>query len=225
MDVAAEFDAAFDVAIADLVAESGLPVSEWFRSGVTLPDTAVETWRKLGPQCVQNFIDFWEQGHYSVWETPDGQAAIELECDVRFGSIPVKAYIDLVAVNDDHLAIIDSKSGAGVPESPQQLGFYACIIELMYGIRPLVGSHFMARGAGRNKNIFLTEPRPLSGPELSIEFFTNQLEAMERGRGADAFVARVGKHCGMCDVAQYCAAVGGDLARLVDPDHRDFVPF
>jgi hypothetical protein len=225
MDVAAEFNAAFDVAIADLVAESGLPVSEWFKSGVSKPETAIENWRKLGPESVQNFIDWWEGNNYSVWLTPDDRPAIELELDVMFGSVPVKAYIDLVAVNDEHLAVIDSKSGAVVPDSPQQLGFYASMLELKYGIRPLMGAHFMTRGAGRNKDIFLTEPRPLSGPELSIEFFTNQLEAMERGRAADGFVARVGKHCGMCDVAQFCAAVGGEYSRLVDPDHRDFVPF
>src|SRR5215472_1380571 len=98
MDVAAEFNAAFDVAIADPVAESGLPVSDWFRSGVSKPETAVDNWRKLGPQCVQNFIDWYTWSGYSVWEAPDGKPAIELELDVMFGAAPVKMYVDTIPV-------------------------------------------------------------------------------------------------------------------------------
>jgi hypothetical protein len=58
MTGAADFNLAFDAAIADLVAESGLPVTEWFRSGVSKPESAVESWRQLGPQSVQNFTDW-----------------------------------------------------------------------------------------------------------------------------------------------------------------------
>lgn len=223
MDVDAEFQQEFDAAIAALVTETGWPVSDWFKSGVTRPEVAIEQWRTRGPKAVQNFIDWYNSSGYHVWRTPDDRPAVELELDVFFGPTPVKMYIDCILENDEHLIIVDTKSGAEPPDSYQQLGFYACGVELAYGIRPLMGAFFMARGAGRNKDVFLTEPRPLLVPELSIEFFTKQLSAMERGRHNSAFVARVGKHCDRCDVAMYCAAVGGEFSRLTDPDHPDFV--
>lgn len=219
------FNVLFDAAIGGLVQESGHQVADWMRSGVMKPEAAIERWRELGPKVCQNFFDWYETSEYRVWVAPDGRPGVELELEVDFGGVPVKAYIDAILYNDEHLLVLDTKSGAVVPDSYQQVGFYASCIELAYGIRPLMGAFFMARGAGRNKDIFLTEPRPLNGPELSIEFFAEQLIAMEKGRAANAFTANVTKNCERCDVAMYCAAVGGEFSRLVDPSHPDFVPW
>jgi hypothetical protein len=226
VNVDAEFQTAFDKAIADQVTQSRMPVSEWHWSGPSKPESEVERWRKLGPQVVQNYIDWYKHSDYDVWITPDGRPAVELELDVMFGSIPVRMVIDAILVNDFHLLVQDTKSGAKVPDSGlQQVGFYACGVELAYGIRPLKGSYFMARGIGSKKDIFLTEPRDLTAWELSVEFFTQQLEAMERAIEAEAFISRVGKHCNRCDVAKACAAVGGLRARDYDPDHPGYVEF
>lgn len=224
MNVRAQFHKSFTEAIADEIAHSGMPVDDWYWSGVSKPQTEVERWGQLGPQVVQNYIDWFESSGYEVWTTPDDLPAIELPLEVKFGDITVRMVIDAVLSKPDHLLVQDSKSGAKQPESGlQQVGLYACGLELAYGIRPEMGSYFMGRGMGKNRDVFLTEPQWLGAYELSIEFFTEQFEAMMRGIEADAFVANVGKQCNRCFVASSCAAVGGSMAYLFDPDHHLYV--
>jgi len=216
-NIAAAFNEEFDKALTEDVRRSGLSISSWFKGGVTNPETMVDQWRALGPKAVKNFIDWWDVGGYKVWITPDGKPAIELELEVPFGRVPVKMVIDLVAVKNNELLVIDTKSGAKVPESMQQVALYACGMEKAYGVRPAKGSFFMARGAGYKKDIFLTEPRSLADWQYSSEFFTQQFEAMEASIAAGGHqLARVGKHCERCDVAAGCSAVGGWLAPRYD---------
>lgn len=220
------FAAAFEKELARSERESGLPVAEWFWAGNTKPETSVDNWFQLGPRAVQNFIDWYERSPYKIWTTPDGQPAIELKVETNFGRTPVLAYIDAVLVSPDgSLLVLDSKSGANIPDSAQQVAFYASCIELKYGRRPEHGAYFMARGAGRNKDIFLTEIQDLSLPQYSADFFRAELFSMAAGVGAEAFVARVGKHCNTCNVARSCAAVGGPDSQKVDPAHPLFIPF
>lgn len=224
------FSVAFDREIHRQVAESGIPLTDWFKSGLSTPESSVEQWHNWGPRAVQNFIDWYEDNQsYHVWTSPDGQPGVELKVDVLFpvADVRVIGFIDAVLVHSQtgELFILDTKSGGTLPESDQQLGFYATLLELKYGIRPPRGAYFMARGAGRNKRVFLCDPVDLSVPELSREFFDEQLHAMQRQIDSGAFTSRLGKHCRTCGVQNACAAFGGARAIDYDPDHPEFVPF
>lgn len=223
-DSNAVFQREFDKAIAADVAKSGFPVEQWFRNGRTLPANAVAEWRTRGPQLVDRFITWYEQSDYEVWVSPDGVPAIELELNPRFGDIDVHMYIDLVLVNRLGLCVVDLKSGSTMPYDLSQLGFYASGIELEYKIRPLYGSHYMARGRGPkgasdDEKTYFQEPRPLTAYRYSVPYYTNQLAMMDRGVSQGVFVADVGQHCDRCSVAHACIAVGGDNAAKYDPSH------
>jgi putative RecB family exonuclease len=216
-DVPGRFNREFDKAILEEVADSGFEVKDWIQIGgpATAPNAMVTKWRTMGPECVQAFIDWYESSGYQVWITPDGRPAIELELRPMFGQIEVVMYVDLVLYKPDHLLVVDLKSGSKQPDSPQQLGMYACGVELTYGVRPYWAAYFMNRKGG------LTKPVPTLGYGMSIDFFTKQLAAAERGIEAGVFVASPGSGCAICGVSRACAAVGGDLADQYDPSHPD----
>lgn len=224
------FNDEFDIAIAAEVANSGFAIEDWFRNGQQLPANAIEDWRKRGPELVERYIKWFESSGYEIWVTPDGQEAIELELNVMFGKVPVHAFIDQVLVGPYGLIVNDLKSGSKKPDGWGQIGLYASCVELAYGIRPLYGSYYMARGFGPrgtepDKLTYQMGPMPLTAYELSIPYFTEQLEAMQRGVEAEAFVARVSKDCDRCSVAWACRAVGGYGAERHDPTHPEYVPF
>lgn len=222
----AEFNDAFDQAILDQRRQSGMEVEDWFSTGNMKPWTDVERWRWLGPQVCQNFIDWYEANEYEVALDPADEPMIEYQIDAMFGTVPVRAYVDAVLWQPKHkyLLVLDTKSGASVPDNAQQLGFYASCLEWSLGVRPHYGAFFMARGAGRNKDVFLTDLVDLSVPQYSYNHFTWQLQRMQAGVSAGAYVANVGKQCRTCGVAQSCAAVGGEYARITDPDHGSYAP-
>lgn len=147
-----------------------------------------------------------------------------------FGTHPVRMYVDLVLVNPLGLCVVDTKSGATIPYTLQQQAMYACGIELTYGIRPLYGANFLSRGKGpRNAApedlTYFQSPRPLSAYRYSVEYFTEQLDMMDRGIASEVFLANVGDHCDRCTVAKACIAVGGEDATRYDPAHPLFAPF
>lgn len=213
----AAWTAYFAAAVDDDIRSSGYPVEEWFWNGPTNPVKAIADWQEKGPVLVQQFIDWFEGSGYEVWVTPDGRPAIELDLTVMFGSVPVKVVIDAILVNENGLCVWDWKTGAKKPDQWQQQGIYCSAVELAYGIRPLWAAYYMARGYGGTKEHpektkYVLGPMPMDGPQFSIQTFTDQFEAMERGINAGAFVARVGADCARCTVADYCPAVGGALS-------------
>jgi hypothetical protein len=220
-DVAAVFKDELAKAVADETRRSGFQPDEWFWSGRMDGTAAIEWWQEHGPGFCQNFIDWWEHNpDLEVWHTPDGQPAIELSLDVKFGSIPVRGYVDLVIQAGTALVVVDLKSGAKAPANVRQLAMYASAIELAYGVRPRYGSFFMARGSGRSEpKVFFQRPVDLGAPQYSIEYLTRELEQFERGIRAEVFPANPGENCGRCGVAYACAEVGGAKAGQLDPNY------
>jgi hypothetical protein len=223
-DSVAIFNWQLDKAIYADVQKSGYPVEQWMKAGVQHPQNTINQWREKGPKLVDRFIGWFESSDYQVWITPDGRPAIELELRPVFGEIEVVMYIDLILQNKLGLTVVDSKSGSVKPASPQQLGMYACGVELTYGIRPLYGAYYRAQGTGPkgcsdDDKTYFQEPKPLSAYHYSVEFFTRELAMMDRGVNSGVFVAKVGPDCARCEVAAGCLAVGGDLAAKFDPAH------
>jgi len=103
-------------------------------------------WAEKGPEMVANFIEFWEQSGWQVWVTPEGVKAIELQLNIDYGDVRIKAFVDLVAITPDgELVVIDFKTGANMPTNAMQLALYACSIEKQFGIRPSQGYYYDAR--------------------------------------------------------------------------------
>lgn len=223
-DPTAVFLEEFDKAIAAEVEQSGFPVTQWFRNGVTKPENAVQTWKERGPECVRQFVRWFESSGEQVWITPDGIPAIELPLTVMFGEIEVKMVIDLITIGPLGLTIIDDKNGWKLPVGAQQLGIYACGVELAYGkaYRPAWGAWFWGRGTGKkdakpDERTYFQPRIGLASYKYSVDFFTKELARFEDAVQRGIFTASVGEHCERCGVAYACLAVGGTEAGEYDP--------
>jgi len=107
------------------------------------------------------------------------------------------------------IAVIDFKTGNYTPDSAMQLGVYACMMEMTFGIRPTRGYFYSARKAEFEEAIGLDR--------WTIPVFTELFSQFERGLQAEIFLPNIGMSCGTCGVKDYCYAVGGQLAQIYDP--------
>ena len=140
----------FEEEIARQKKHSDVPEDEWRASGKPTKANPRKQdrdwWRNEGPVMVQAWIDWRQRSGWQVWTTPDGDQAIELALNVEMGGIPVKMHIDRIMVTPaGQLVVVDIKSGASEPDNCNQLGLYACGVELAFGLRPSLGGYWMAR--------------------------------------------------------------------------------
>lgn len=174
----------------------------------------LDWWAANGPQLVSDYVA-WREGKKSEgWQLFDGPAgpAIEVPIAIGFDDVLVKGFIDRVFVNGDgELIVVDLKTGNHKPASSLQLGVYALGVERHLGVRPILGSYYMARKAE------LSEPASLLhfSPELVGQWFSKAKKIIE----AELFMPHVTSLCGTCSVSEYCAAVGGPKASL---SHQPF---
>jgi putative RecB family exonuclease len=180
----------------------------------------IEAWNVLGPQSVRSYIDWRKRSPWEIWTTPDGEPAIELDVSGILPGCPVeiRAYLDRVfwdPVFKKH-HIVDLKTGKRAPKNADQFGTYAALLKAMYGIDVDSGVPFMNRKGGLGKPFDLTEYTP----EYVGLVFGEAWEQVERGEfPANGFDSE----CFICDVEAACAARGGPLAHLYDPDHPGHV--
>jgi putative RecB family exonuclease len=222
-DVKAVFAEELDRAVAEEVSKSGFPVSQWMWSGPRSAEQALALLAdETGPAMVQAFIDWYDyHPDIEIWTTPDGIPAIELGLEVMFGSVPVRGYIDLILKAGTALIVTDIKTSAKVPVSPRQLGIYASMVELKYGIRPRYGTYFMNRGTGpkAGPKRFFQQPIELSSPQFSVAYLTGEFEQAEKGIRGGVFPASPGEHCGRCGVNYACTEANGPKAIQLDPNY------
>jgi len=214
-DAETVFAEEFERALTAEQAKSGFPLESWFNSGRQKPETSADWWRSNGGATVQRFID-WYEAHpdVTIWVTPDGRPAIELELRVKFGDIEVVMAIDTVFKMGTALVVIDWKTSAKAPESYRQLGVYACGLELMGWPRPKYGAYFLPR----DEQPF-QKPIDLSAPQYSVPYLTKEFALMRKTTEQGLYVANPGRACGRCSVAHACLANGGAKAREYDPAH------
>lgn len=178
------------------------------------PSEPLGVWSTLGPQLVQSWIDWRRRSPYTVWVTPDGVPAIELDVSGRLPRCPVeiKGYVDIVMHDPvlDRLVVIDKKTSKRPPASVAQFATYAALLDNKYGVRPPLGVAFM------NRKGTLATPRDLSEftPDAVGAAFGEAWEQIQSGE----FPASPGDPCFICDVSAACAAKGGPLAAMYDPD-------
>lgn len=177
------------------------------------PTEPLEVWSTLGPQLVQSWVDWRQRSPYTVWVTPDGVPAIELDVSGMLPGCPVeiKGYIDVVMEDPvfDQLVIIDKKTSKKPPATADQLGIYAALLEAKYGKRARLGAIFMHRKGTLARPFELAEHTP----EAIGALFGEAWDKIQAGE----FPADT-SDCFLCDVSAACAAKNGPLAARYDPD-------
>ena len=164
-------------------------------------------WLEAGPKMVDFWTQFRNDSGFTMWQTPDGQPAIETELNQEVGGVPIKAFLDrLMVAPTGELVIVDIKTSSKEPASLTQLGIYAILVEKTFGVRPSLGSYFMARTGE------LTQPENLDRyTEARLGSWAKGFElAMEN----KIFIPSVGFMCGTCSVNNACYAVGGKDSHL-----------
>lgn len=177
------------------------------------PSEPLEVWSTLGPQLVQSWVDWRKRSPYTVWITPDGVPAIELDVSGMLPGCPVeiKGYVDVVMHDPvfDQLIIIDKKTSKKPPAEVAQFATYAALLEVKYGKRARLGAAFM------NRRGTLATPFDLDGvtPESVGAVFGEAWEQIQAGD----FTATPGRACYLCDTSSSCAVKNGPFAPRYDP--------
>lgn len=171
----------------------------------------LEWWMDNGPLMVQRWIDWRAETGWSIWKTPEGRAAIELEINIVLpGDTPILMFIDRIMVtNAGQLVPVDIKTGARTPDYPEQLGLYAEGVAQTWGahMRPDFGYWWDA-----NKG---THSNPLPLAMYTAEYLGGLYDQAVAGINAGSFLARPQNSCAnWCGVSKFCAAVGGNPASL-----------
>ena len=203
----------FNKAIGEEQEKSGLNPIDWRKSGRATKDWPDKEngdwWNVNGFKMFQDFVEVWEQMGWSVWHTPEGVPGLELQINVYYEDVLIKAFIDMVAVTPDgELVVVDFKTGKTMP-SNMQLGLYASSIEKQFGLRPQQGYYYDARKA----IMIPTENLGRWTPEVFNEMF-RQFESSVQNK---VFLPNMGMGCSTCSVKDYCYANNGSMAELIDP--------
>lgn len=195
--------------------KTGVPATQWRAGGRATkanPDKENHTWWEAnGLRMLNEFNEWWTaNGAWTIWRTPIGEPAVEVGLFADLGGVPVRAYADLIAYdNDGVLSVIDFKTGSYMPDSGMQLGLYATLVETLFGVRPQRGYYYDARNA---------QMIPAPGMERwTPAVFTHLFQKFAAAIDAELFMPNVGMSCKTCGVKDYCYANGGSRSQGVDP--------
>lgn len=176
----------------------------------------IETWRTIGLQFVQAYIDWRERSPWEIWVTPDGEPAIELDVSGHLPGCPVeiKGFIDRIfwdpVFKKRH--VLDLKSGKRPSKNADQFGTYRALTKVKYGVDIDSGVPFMNRKATLGKPFDLAEYTP----EFVGDVFGKAWEQIQGYARTGVWPATTGD-CFICDTQASCAALSGPLAPLYDP--------
>lgn len=204
---------AFNEAIGAEQEKTGINPVDWRAGGRATkanPDKENgDWWNENGFIMLQQFTEVWEHTGWSVWRAPNGNLGLELELNVNYGDVMVKAFVDMVAVTSDgELVVVDFKTGKSMP-SNMQLGLYASSIEKTFGIRPSKGYYYDARKA----MMVATSNLGRWSYPLFVDMFKQFNTAVEN----QIFLPNVGMGCSTCGVKDYCYANDGEMSHMTDP--------
>jgi len=169
-------------------------------------------WMDLGPQFVQNYIDWRRSSGWELWdpylENGTQTVAVELPIDIPIGGWTMKGSVDRVFVypGSGALVVVDLKTGSRMPENEDQLGTYAVGIHEQYGARPNFGAYFNPR---LNK---LSEIYNLS--TYTLDYMGRLGVQLKTAVQNKVFLPHKTNLCNYCPVNQGCEAFGGADAHL-----------
>lgn len=162
----------------------------------------IEWWMDNGPQMVQRWID-WRENGWQIWTTPEGSPAVETQINIILpGDTPVLMFLDRIMVTPaGQLVVVDIKTGARMPDVAEQLGLYAVGIEQTWGreFRPEWGYYWDA-----NKGTH-SDPKPLG--MYTADYFGRVYDQAVAGIEAGSFLAKPQNNCfSWCGLSHLCSA-------------------
>lgn len=193
-------------------------ILHWRKAGVKKDNEQGEDithwYTVLGPKLVQAYVAWRQRSNWSIWTTPDGEPAIELDVGGKLPGmeVPFKGFIDRIFHDPtfDALRLVDLKTGTRKPETGLQLGVYAAATTHKYGVTVPTGAAFMNRQGHLSDGWSLEKYTP--------EYVGHNFQQVYQAIQAGYFVPKEGRHCGMCDVSAACYANNGPLAAEYDLD-------
>ena len=203
----------FDAEIETVQNKSGSNPFDWRRGGRSTKDNPNKEdgnwWDENGERMFFDFINAWQSSGFEIWVSPEGVPGIEIGFNNSFGDVPIKAFADAVVMSGNELTVIDFKTGSYMPDSSLQLGIYASLMELQFGVRPTKGYYYSARKAQFIESTGIER--------WTIPVLTEMFRQFNLGIENQIFLPNIGMSCGTCGVKEYCFAVGGQLAEIYDP--------
>lgn len=156
----------------------------------------VTFWQKQGPKWVEEYIQ-WRKANpdWTIWHTPQGLPAVELDVTVRVGDVNIRMILDRVFEVDGQLVIVDLKTSQQQPQSALQLGFYKLGIEQTFGIEANWGSYYMARKAGTSALIDLNW--------YTYDKMEYLIQSFDKARKAGIFIPNP-SNCNLCSFTKIC---------------------
>jgi len=214
--------------IASEIDKTAVPSDEWRVSGrasKAWPNREDRAWWDHHLPEMGKAYAAWRAAHpeLSLWITPDGEEAIELEIKVEIPGVeaPFLAFIDRIFMDSSRagsLLIRDLKSGSRPVEDLSQLVTYASLTEVRYRVRPAFGAIYSAR-KGALQPVFKDGREIMSLAHISTDTWIKGVQQREALIATGSFPSRPGRHCSWCDVAKACVWGKGSEAYRYDPDH------
>lgn len=184
--------------------------SKWRRGGRVSKDwpnkETIDFYRAKLPEWIVKYIEWRTRPGAEQWLIlPGGEPAIETVFNVDFSGVPLKGAPDRVFVTEDGMVgVLDLKSGSSTPDSTLQLGVYAVVMEMLFGIRPSFGAYYKARDGKTTTPALLDH----YNRDWLAEAFADVKRATETG----LFPPKPSNRCVSCSVNRYCVAFpGADL--------------
>lgn len=177
-------------------------LSVWMTGGRRKPETDIEARYEEGKAQVLAYIEYIKESGETVWTTPDGKKAVELEIEFELSGVRVIVFIDQVMVSPNGVRFVrDLKTGSSY-NSPIQLAVYDLALEARYGERANWGDFWLAKKGKPDKPVDLS----VYTKDRVGAWFASMDDAQQRG----IYLPNPSDKCrNLCGVSQWCAAVGG----------------
>lgn len=189
-----------------LLAETPNP-DFWFASGRYEGAEDIIRRATIGLEQTRAYYDYYvnQKPGELIWITPNGSPAIELEFNVKFGSVWVKGFIDQIIeqVFDESYDLESPKIMRDIKTGVKagnifQLSVYRHAILEEFGVDILSGDFWMARNGKPTKPLDLTA--------MTKEQVTDYFERLDAGVKAERFdPSPSAEKCSRCGVATACA--------------------
>lgn len=164
----------------------------WRKAGYGARAQGYEHWMSQGPRYVKQWAE-----RVQTWKW------VELDVSTLLPSgIKVKAYIDRVSQIGKLYEIVDLKTGSTRPDSDQQLGIYAALLQDRVGPDALVqGFNYMFKD---------DEFYEMDVSKWTLETVDQIAQEWLHGIQSSVFLPSRGKQCGTCGVREACYLESGD---------------
>lgn len=177
-------------------------LTAWMTGGRRKPETDIELRYEEGKAQVLSYLEYVKSSGETIWTTPDGRKAIELEIEFTLSDVRVIVFIDqVIQTPQGALVVRDLKTGSSW-NSPIQLAVYDLALEAQFGLRAGWGDFWLAKKGKPDSPIDLSV---YTAKRVGAWFFQ-----MDRAQQVGIYLPNPSDKCrNLCGVSQWCTAVGG----------------